>query len=307
MLILIPVFALVNLVLDFYFPNFGMLLLENENLWRLDFQLINPIVSKVLSFLFLSVNAILVNFVFNSVEFHKRITNIPSVMYFLTMSLLPMSLHFSETLIAHFLFLFAFYHLMSVKQNDDARNNAFLSGLFLGLAASFMPLYAPFLLIIWIGVFIIRPFLWREFILPMVGLVIPFLWISLLNPVFYKSLFTFESTIDYLQVERYFIITIMVTMCLLILYALRNILKQRSQSSIRFKRIVSITIYGFALMALLGALIFTVTDSAFYFGAALVILPFILSYAFLNLRRIWFSYVLFYCLLVINVVKFFMV
>lgn len=306
-LILIPVFALINLVLDFYFPNFGLLLTENENLWGIDFHLMNPIVSKILSLLFLSSNAILANYIFNSIEFHKRITNIPSVVYLLIMSLFSMSVSFSETLIAHFLFLFSFYQLMNIRQNVDARNNAFLSGLFLGVAATFMPIYMPFLLIIWIGIFVIRPFIWREFALSFVGFLMPFIWLSIIRPTFYKSLFTFDSSINYMQIEPSFNIAVMATVGLLIIYSFRNIFKQRNQSSIRFKRIISIAIYGFLMMILLATLAFMVTDSVFYFGAAVVMLPFILSYAFLGFKSKWFPYLLFYCLLVINVTKFFII
>src|SRR5690554_615922 len=97
-------------------------------------------------------------------------------MYVLMVFLFPISLRFGEDLIAHFFFILSFYQLLSIRQNDDARNNTFLSGLFLGAAATFLPIYVTFILLIWLGVFIMRPFVFREYLLPLVALVLPFLF-----------------------------------------------------------------------------------------------------------------------------------
>src|SRR5690554_5350304 len=113
-------------------------------------------------------------------------------MYVLMVFLFPISLRFGEDLLAHFFFILSFYQLLSIRQNDDARNNTFLSGLFLGAAATFLPIFASFILIIWLGIFTIRPFVLREYILPVVGMTFPFLWVYLVNPYFINEFFLFE-------------------------------------------------------------------------------------------------------------------
>ena len=64
--ILIPIFVFLHMLMDFYFPDFNMLVVGQENLWDLDFKNIDPIFSKILAFVFICVNAILLNFVFNT-------------------------------------------------------------------------------------------------------------------------------------------------------------------------------------------------------------------------------------------------
>lgn len=303
-LVLIPIFVLGNMVLEYFFPTFDVLSLGQENLWNIDFKLIDPFLSKVLAFVLLCINAVLLNFVFNKIEFYNKFVYLPSILYVLIVFLFPMSLHFGEDLIGHFFFVLSFYHLLEIHQNKDARNNAFRSGLFLGIASTFLPIYTAYIFVIWFGLFTIRPFIFREYILPIVGLLVPFLWVALVNPAFINNYFSFDSFLDYSQFGNYLIFIPIIIIGILTLFAYKKMIEYRTKSSIRFKKINSITIFTFMFSIALSSAILLFFDSYFYFTVGIIVLPFILPYAYLNVKHKWLPNSLFYGLIVLNIIKF---
>ena len=302
--VLIPVFVFLHILLDFYFPSFNRVAIGQENLWNLDFSALKETNSRILAFVFICVNAILLNFVFNTLSFYDKFIYLPSILYVLMVFLFPISLHFGEDLVGHLFFILSFYHLLSIQQNEDARNNSFLSALYLGAAATFLPIYIAFFLVIWFGLFTIRPFIWREYILPIVGFIFPFLWVMLVNPFFLEEMFSFNSYLTHTNVGDFVIYFAYLIVIFMALMANKKILERRIKSSIRYKRIISVTFVSLLLAAIGSTLILIFYDTYFYFTIAIAILPFILPYAFLNVIRTWLPNTMFYLLILLNVVKF---
>ncbi len=303
-LILIPIFVLVNMFLEYKFPTFDVLSIGQENLWNIDFKVLDPFLSRSLAFVLLCINAVLLNFVFNKIEFYNKFVYLPSILYVLIVFLFPMSLHFGEDLIGHFFFILSFYRLLEIHQNEDARNNAFLSGLFLGIAATFLPVYTTYILVIWFGLSTIRPFVFREYLLPVIGLIFPFFWVVLINPFFYDDYFTFKSFLNYSQFGNYLIFIPVFIIVVLTLFAYKKMISYRTKSSIRFKKINTITIFTFVFSIVLSTAILIFFGSYFYFTVGIIVLPFILPYAYLNVKHKWLPYSLFYALIVLNIIKF---
>jgi len=303
--LLIPVFVVLHMMLDYYFPNFSMSIVGQENLWNLDFYAIGTMNSRILAVIFICVNAILLNFVFNSLSFFDKFIYLPSILYVLMVFLFPISLRFGEDLVGHLFFILSFYQLLSIQQNEDARNNAFLSALFLGAAATFLPMYSIFFLNIWFGLYTIRPFVFREYILPVFGFIFPFLWVVLVNPFFFEEMFSFNSYLSHTHVGDFVIYVAYLIVVIMALLANKKILERRIKSSIRYKRIISVTLVSLLFGAGISTLILLIYDTYFYFTVVLVILPFILPYAFLNVKQKWLPNTLFYLLIALNVLKFF--
>lgn len=303
--ILIPIFVALHMLMDHYFPAFDMTQVGQENLWNLDFDLISFWPSRALTLVFICTNAILLNFVFNKLSFYDKFIYLPSLTYIFMVFLFPISLRFSEDLIGHFFFILSFNQLLTIEQNEDARNQSFLSGLFLGTAATFLPIYVTFIAVIWIGLFIIRPFVLREHLLPVVGLTFPFLWVILVNPFFLEEMFSFNSYLNHTNVGDFVIYVGYLIVVIIALMANRKILERRLKSSIRYKRIISVTFFALLFAATLSTLLLVTHDTYFYFTIAVAILPFVLPYAFLNVSRTWIPNSLFYILMLLNVIKFF--
>ena len=303
--ILIPLFVFLHMLLDYYFPSFDMSTIGDENLWHFDFSSLDPMISRFMAAVFICINAILLNFVFNSLSFFDKFIYLPSVLYVLMVFLFPISLRFGEDLVGHLFFILSLNQLLSIQQNHDARNNAFLSAFFLGIATTFLPVYSSFILIIWFGLNTIRPFFLREYLLPIFGFIFPFFWVVLVNPFFFEEMFSFNSNLSHKGIADFVIYLAYLIVVILALLANKKILERRIKSSIRYKRIILITIGSLLFGASISTLILIFYDTYFYFTVVLVILPFILPYAFLNIKRNWIPNTMFYLLIVMNIVKFF--
>lgn len=92
----IPIFVGLHMLLDYNFPTFSFETIGQENLWNLDFNTIEPFLSKVLALVFICLNAILLNFVFNTLSFLDKFVYLPSVLYVLMVFLFPISLRFGR-------------------------------------------------------------------------------------------------------------------------------------------------------------------------------------------------------------------
>lgn len=303
-LALIPIMVLGHFTLDAFFPSFELLASGQENLWGLDFNLLSATYSRIGAFILISINAILVNRVFNTHEFYERNTFLPSLIYLLLVFLFPLSLRMQEDLIAHTFFILCLSKLFDIKQNDDARKSTFLSGLFLGCAVTFLPIYIYFLVFIWMGTISIRPFVLREFLLPLLGVVLPLGWVAFIDVNFYYSFIEFESSLDYSRFGNFLIFIPHLIVVLLSIIGYKNILERRLKSSIRYKRIVGLTTYVFLYSIISASLVTVITGSYFYFTIGAVILSIILPYSYLDTKRKWISTILLYGLLALNILKF---
>tara|TARA_B100000508_G_scaffold141097_1_gene147106 strand:+ start:216646 stop:217599 length:954 start_codon:yes stop_codon:yes gene_type:complete len=303
-LVLIPLLVAGHLVLDIYFPSFEMLAVGQENLWDFDFKLIPALYARTGAFVFVCLNAFLINYVFNTHEFYERNNYLPSLIYILLVFLFPMSLRLGEDLIGHTFFILSINKLFDIKQNEDARHMTFLSGLFIGLAITFLPVYIYFILFIWLGTLTIRPFVLRETLLPLFGAIIPLMWIWLIDQHFYQSFIEFDSSLDYSKFGNILIFIPHVIVLLLIIVANKNIIDRRAKSSIRYKRILGLVIYTLLYSILVGGVILAFFETYFYFTIGAVILSIILPYAYLGSKHKWFPAGLLYLLLILNVVKF---
>lgn len=303
-LILIPFLVVGHLLLDIYFPNFEMLSIGQENLWEIDFTEIPALYSRAAAFVLVSSNALLINYIFNSHEFFERNTYLPSLIYILLVFMFPMSLRLGEDLIGHTFFMLSLHQLFNIKQNEDARHMSFLSGLFNGIALSFLPIYIYFLLFLLLGIFSIRPFVLREAVLPFVGVVVVLMWVAIFNTDFYTSFIQFNSYLDYSRFGNIIIFLPHLIVVLLIIIANKNIIDRRSKSSIRYKRILGLVIYTFLFSLLAGIAVLVFFNSYFYFTIGAVVLSIVLPYAYLGGKRKWIPSFLLYVLLILNVVKF---
>lgn len=303
-LVLIPIMVLGHFTLDVFFPSFELLASGQENLWQLDFNKLSTLYSRIGAFVLITVNAILVNRVFNTHEFYERNNFLPSFIYLLLVFLFPLSLRMQEDLIAHTFFILSLSKLFDIKQNDDARKSTFLSGLFLGCAVTFLPIYIYFLLFLWMGTLSIRPFVFREFLLPLIGVALPLGWVAFIDLNFYIDFITFKSSLDYSRFGNYLIFIPHIIVVALSIIGYKNILERRLKSSIRYKRIVGLTTYVFLFSVLSATIVTVINGSYFYFTIGAVILSIILPYSYLDTKRQWIPAFLLYTLLLLNILKF---
>ncbi len=93
------------------------------------------------------------------------------------MSLQPEMFSLHPIVIANLFMLLAIHQLMQMYRKETAYANAFNTGFFISLAALF---YIPslfFILLLWFGLIILRPFVWREWLISFIGILLPWLYL----------------------------------------------------------------------------------------------------------------------------------
>lgn len=302
--LLIPLFVIIHLFLGRYLFPFQNITLGQENLWLINFNHLSAFLSALLTFIFLCGNAILLNYVFNNFDYYERLNFLPSFFYILLIFLFPISFNFCEDLVAHTFFILAFSQLLHIHQNEDARNYSFLAGLFIGIATTFLPEYSLLIVISYFVLFIIRPFVFREHILPLLGFAFPFMWVYLINPHFFNDFLRVTSFLAYSPSEQLEFALAGMLVFVLFIHAYRQIIKQSGKSSIRHKKIMTITSFTFFYALAITILVSLVFKTYFYFTILIVILPIILSFSYLNKKPKWFPETLIYLIVLINILKF---
>lgn len=111
-----------------------------------------------------------------SLEFPDQHGNLPALLYPLLMALFPSALWAHPSAFAALFILFAFWRIMRVQEARTPTPPLFDAGFAIGLGLLF---HLPVLIVfpfIWIGGFILRTLSWRDFLWPLIGLVIPSLF-----------------------------------------------------------------------------------------------------------------------------------
>ncbi|MBN2482324.1 MAG: hypothetical protein JXB19_11315 [Bacteroidales bacterium] len=104
-------------------------------------------------------------------------TQIPALFYMLLCSTLPSGTRFMPALIASSLLILLLFRIFSAYKKESLSYNFLDAGFLISLAGFFyVPaiLFYPFLLI---AMNIIRPFVWREWVFSLIGLLLPFLFL----------------------------------------------------------------------------------------------------------------------------------
>ena len=168
-----------------HFLEFGVLYHFNESLSSLP-----QWVLLTFSILLIVITASVLNQIINQDDFFDKNTFLPFVLYFLLMSALSPFNTFNSIILSNFFLVLFLKWAFKIRRQQDARTIVFNASLLLSFATLFFPLYAPFLLSPFVLLIVFRPFIWREWVLSLLGLCIPAVFYAFLM---YFLNFPFES------------------------------------------------------------------------------------------------------------------
>lgn len=265
---------------------------------------------QVFAMVIIVCSAVLLNSTINREEFFEKQTFLPAYIYVLVMSIFPDYQLLHPIVIANFFVILAIRRLFHIKRSDDARRMIFDAGLFIGISAIFYQYYVGFYFLAWITLGVLRPFAWREHVLGILGLLVPFLFL-----LFY--LFMIDQMVDFYdflqprkQYHESFIALSPVKRGLGIGVALitsvlgaRFFLRRQRSSSLRFKRISNIVLFmGLIILLLTGLHI------AFRFEAPTVFMgsvfaAFLVTFYFYHTKKQKLAAVAFYIISLLAVVN----
>lgn len=151
-----------------------------------------PYLKLVFGILLLSIIAFYINRIFNSNNFYKNVNSLPSL-FFIMLAFAWSGFHFFSPLMISLLFLLmSINKLLKVYHQKNIISEVFDAGFYLGMAALFYYPMALFIISIWINISFNRAFNYREYLFPIIGLILPFFFLS----VFF---FTLDLPYDFLE------------------------------------------------------------------------------------------------------------
>lgn len=254
-----------------------------------------PLVLSIIALLLVLLEAIFVNFLVRRAEIMDATTFMPAFLYVVLMSLQPNMLMLHPMVIANLFLCLAVYKLMQTYKQDTAYSEIFDASLFISLAAIIYMPSVIYLLLIWIALIIIRPFIWREWIISLIGFSTP--WIFVLFYYFRKDILS-EFPTDYLHntlvltiessrkfkmtAANYFQFAILILTTLLTIV---NLLGSFRKSTVRQRNNLLLLLY-FSILSVIIFFIAPAYDIVFLSSLSIPFAIFIANY-FLSTSKYW--------------------
>jgi hypothetical protein len=267
----------------------------------LQFQ-ISTTVNVLLAAVIVFIQAMLLNYLVNHFNLLGKPTFLPALMYIVVSGLFTPFLLLGPELICNFLLIWMLHKLFSFYKSTDSKSDAYDLGMIVAIGSI---IYLPFIylfLVIWIGLFIFKPFNWREALAGVIGYITIFLFLAVyyylsnnLNQFFnlWGSLgtkFPGWVTIDYYNYLVLIPVIVILALCFITLQ--KNFYKSYVQVRKSFQLLFFIFLIGALSFYIKGAfqlshfLLCTIPAAIFF------------SYYFLYAKRRWFYETLFAMLLI---------
>jgi hypothetical protein len=303
-LLTLPFFIGLYILLNTQFSYYQIVKETNLGFWSSAFT--EPIwLNMLLAGIFILMNAIGINWVFNSHEFLDRNSYIISLLYVVTMSFYHSFYSIDGLLIAQTCVILMLSQFFRLKQNVDGRKNVFNGFFFAGLASTFHPFMIFTFPILLAMILIIRPFIFREFFLALGGFFVPIIYALVYQWYFdYELSFQILKNSSNFQLKTDFLVTLIFFGILLALGTI-SLRTRMQKSSIRLKKQIQII-----WLLVLISICFGVIDFIYFyqierFSLLLIPLSILLTYSFLHKSYGIISSIVFYLTIIYSVVKFF--
>lgn len=131
-----------------------------------------PWLNYLLTLTLLSLNAHQLNNVFNRNTFYSKDTFLPGFIYVIGLITLD-KISFSPYIVAHLFIIGALAALLTLKRQEPAKNYLFIGSLCIGCVFILAPVLFSLALLPWLALIIVRPFLWRDWVVPLLGMTLP--------------------------------------------------------------------------------------------------------------------------------------
>lgn len=132
-----------------------------------------PILSIIAGLIVNLIGAFLINLLYNEHDYAERVNYFPALIYFLLASLQTSWIYLNPVLIGNIFVLLALRRMLRMYRVQEITSMIYDAGLFLALGALFFPLLVLVFPLLWLGLVQLRTFNFREWIVPLVGLLTP--------------------------------------------------------------------------------------------------------------------------------------
>lgn len=305
-LFLIPILVIGYFMLEYQTNHYSINAMLDYGCWgKLKTGL--PFFVKIGAGSLICINAFFINWLFNTNGYFERNHYICSLLYVVLMSFYHSFFNLDGMLISHTFVLLMLYQFYKLNQNHDGRKNVFNGAFFAGIAATFHPPLVLLLPSLFIMVWIIRPFILREFMLVLTGFLLPLFYAAVYMLYFnYTVDIPFLMQLTHYSVQQVDFLIRAVLFTLLFILGLISIGLRMQKSTIRLKKLVGILWVLLFIGVLLGTLNFFIFKQIEAFSFLVLPLSFFLAFAFTNQTFNWMASILFYATFAYSAFNFFL-
>lgn len=216
------------------------------------------------------------NHISNKYEVLYKPSHLPALIYILCMGLFPSFLSLHPMLFVNLILLLVLELLFSIYKSDSGISTIFNAGFLMAIATLFYIPCAMLFLLLWVGLILLRPYAWREWVSSLIGYSLPFFFISVYYLYkgelehFWMSLLKFSDSrlmMAFVFNERFYI-CLVILLCLLLMAVIKlqgNFYKNFIRTR-RYQQVIGVFL-------ILSALSFTMATSLSLYHFTLVAIP----------------------------------
>lgn len=268
------------------------------------------LMGQIISLVIVLISAFVINHIINTNDVFDRNTFLPALLYVIVMSSLKENHVLSPIVISNLFVLLALRRLFSMYRQLPCKQEVFDASVFLLIAALF---YFPIIVLfplVWIALSVLRPFVWREWILPLISLMLVAVYLVVI--LFWKGqlsdwkLFANITKGQYQSLIFEFNWTFYVAFALLVVVIILSgyyMSKMITASSIRFRKLSTFSMYIVSLFIVQMVIEKLLLKNELYTLLGAIPLSVLLTFYFHNAKKEWLSGFLFYSILVIVIVN----
>jgi hypothetical protein len=265
----------------------------------------SPLIYTITAFVLLLAEAVLLNEMLAEHKITPKNSYITAFFYILLMSSTPAMLTLHPFIIVNAFIILLLLMLFKIKTKEEGYNEIFLCGLLAGISSLFYFKSAGLIIIVWVFLLLFHSFSWREWFISILGIVLVFIYLfayflltDQLSAVFkeYQNVF---SVINFGRgpwtVSVYQYITSAIVVVLFLVSAVKMFLISR-EKIIYVRKAFYVIFWLFVLNAF--SMLFLVNNFIYEFSYTLLPLSLLVSYYYLNLKKILFGEIILSLLIV---------
>ena len=265
----------------------------------------SPFFSTVIALIIIVISALILNRVINNNEIFNRNTFLPALIYLITMSAIKEHQVLSPIVISNLFWILALRRLFNISRQVPCKKEVFDATVLMLFGGLF---YFPSILmvaLVWIALKILRPFVWREWVIPFFAFVVfgaywivALIWGDTLNN--WADYFTFDSeqfsSINLTISWPYYILLGVV----LVLVGISGyeVIRQSKGSSLRFRKIIFFFLFIIILTIAILSLVQYFSNENVYALVGAVPLSLLITFYFNYAKKEWLSQLFFYTIFI---------
>ncbi len=265
----------------------------------------SPFFSKVAALLIVLISALIFNDVINKNEIFNRNTLLPALIYLISMSAIKEYQVLSPIVISNLFWVLAFKRLFNIYSQVPCKKQVFDATFLILFGGLF---YFPSLLMIalvWIALKILRPFVWREWIMPFFAFIVfGAYWIVALiwgdTLIKWLDYFTFDS-VQYSSINIHiswpYYVMLGVAL-VLVSFSGYKILRRYKGSSLRFRKIIFFFLFMLILTIAIISFVQYFSNDVVYTLLGAVPLSLLITFYFNYAKKEGLSQLFFYAMFI---------